>query len=96
MNTLPHKGYGRIYCLTEADIPKVEKIIKEMSEFEHSYMPAGMIGVFTEYPRVIYTHKFSDLDTDALTATCWARGIPVWVFDSGNAELPKNDIGKTQ
>ena len=88
MSTLTHKGYGRIYCESAEDIPKVETIIKEMDEFEFGYLPPKMVAVFTDYPKVVYTHKFSDMNMDALTATCWKRGIKIWVFDSGHEEYP--------
>lgn len=92
MATLTHKGYARIYCETADDIPKVEAVIKELDEYEFSYLPRGLVTTFTEYPSVIYNGKFSDLDMDALTAVCWIRGIRVWVFDSGHNEMPRSEI----
>ena len=88
MGTLTHKGYGRIYCEKANDVEKVSDVIKEMDEFEHTYLPEKMITIFDDYPRVVYTGKFSDLDMDRLTATCWKRGIKIWVFDSGHNEWP--------
>jgi len=96
MNTLTHKGYGRIYCESADDIPKVEAIIKEMDEFEFGYLPPTLVAEFTEYPNVVYTHKFSDMDMDALTATCWKRGIKIWVFDAGHQEYPVDGTGDGQ
>lgn len=92
MNTLPHKGYGRIYVENVEDIPKVKDIIKEMDEYEFRYMPQDLIAPFRSYPAVVYTHKFNDLDMDALTATCWDRGIRIWVFCAGRVEYPDNGI----
>ncbi len=88
MNYLSHKGYGRIYVDTQENIEKVKCIIKEMDDYEFEYMPKDLIAVYTEYPRTCYIGKFSDLDMDKLTAKCWAHGIKVWVFDSGQCEYP--------
>jgi len=88
MNTLTHKGYGRIYVDTAENIEKVKVVIKEMSEFEYEYLPKELITVFTDFPNVVYTHKFSDLDMDALTNRCWHEGIKIWVFDAGHTEYP--------
>jgi len=85
-STLTHKGYGRIYCESKEKIADVEAIIRELDEFEFGYLPKGMIAPFEEYPNVIYTHKFSDLDMNKLTAECWKRGIKIWVFDAGYKE----------
>lgn len=90
MGTLTHKGYGRIYCEKADDIVKVEAIIKELDEFEHGYLPLKMITTFDNYPQVVYTHKFSDLNMDRLTAVCWKRGIKIWVFDAGHTEYPSD------
>ena len=92
MNTFTHKGYGRIYCENEAAIPLVKDVIKELDEYEYSYMPERLIATFSDYPQVVYTHKFSDMDTDKLTAICWSRGIKIWAFDSGHNEYPKNEL----
>lgn len=91
--TLPYKGYGRIYCET-ADVATVEAIIKELDEYEFDYMPKGMVAPFSNYPSVIYTHKFSDMDMNQLTAICWKRGIKIWVFDAGRDEFPMDATKK--
>jgi len=85
---LTHKGYGRIYCEQVSDIDKVKDVIKGMDSFEYSYLPDKMIAPFSQYPDVVYVGKFSDLDMDKLTATCWSMGIKIWVFDSGHNEFP--------
>lgn len=90
MITFTRKGYGRIYVELEEDIAKVDEIIKTMDAFEWEYLPKKMIAVFTEYPKVIYTHKFDSLDLNALTAICWAHSIKIWCFDSNMAEFPKD------
>lgn len=87
-NTLTHKGYGRIYVDSEENIEKVKEIIKRLDEFEYDYLPKNMIAVYTDFPNVVYIHKFSDLDMDGLTATCWGEGVKVWVFDAGHEEFP--------
>ena len=86
MGTLTHKGYGRIYCEKADDIEKVDAVIKELDEFEHGYLPEKMIATFDNYPQVVYTGKFSDMDMSKLTAECWKRGIRIWVHDSGHNE----------
>lgn len=91
MNTLSKKSYGAIYVKEASDIEKVSEIIKEMDSFEHSYLPPSLIKPFSEYPNVEYTHKFDSLDTDALTAICWSKGIMIWVFDARD-EYPENAI----
>jgi len=88
MRTLQRKGFGRIYVENEGDIHLVEEIIEKMDVFEYDYLPKGMIAPFSEYPSVIYTHKFDNLDVDALTAICWKKDIHIWVFDTGNNEYP--------
>lgn len=86
MGTLTHKGFGRIYCENVEDIKKVDTIIKELDEFEYGYLPDRMITTYDQYPEVVYTGKFSDMDMNKLTSECWKRGIKVWVFDSGHNE----------
>ena len=81
-NTLSRKSYGAIYVDKSENIEKVKEIIKEMDEFEFDYLPDELIKPFSEYPSVAYTHKFCDLDMDALTAKCWNKGIFMWVFDA--------------
>ena len=88
MNTLTHKGWGRIYTDKPENIEKIEAIIKELDEFEFEYLPEGLITVSESYPAVVYLHKFSDMDMDTLTAQCWKRGIMIWVFDAGHTEYP--------
>lgn len=89
MNTFQHKGYGRIYVDSFEDINKVKAVIKEMDDYEYTYMPENLITTFSEYPKVIYTHKFSDLSLDAITALCWTIGVKVWCFNSGRDEAPE-------
>ena len=92
MNTLSPKNYGAIYVNDPKDIEKVKEVIKGMDEFEYGYLPSELIKPFAEYPAVCYTHKFSDLDMDDLTAKCWAKGIMIWVFDA-RTQFPKSALG---
>lgn len=70
------KGYGRIFVEKEEDINKVKDIIKEIDEYEFSYLPDGFIAVFNENNmHAVYTHKFCDLDIQLLCRVCWERGI---------------------
>jgi hypothetical protein len=85
---LTRKGYGRIYVDAVENIERVKEVIQEVDEYEFTYMPKDLIAVYTEYPKVVYTHKFCDMDMDKLTALCWKRGIKIWVFDSGHNEYP--------
>ncbi len=85
MRTFTHKGYGRIYVQAEGDIEKVEAVIKGIDAFEFDYLPDDFIATFSEYPRTVYTHKFSDLDIDHLTGVCWSQGVPVFPFDAGKS-----------
>jgi len=84
------KGYGRIYVENEQDIEKVDKIIKEVDEFEYYYLPSKYIAHFSEYPKVIYTHKFDDIDINYLTALCWHRGIKIFCLDNGHSEYVRD------
>lgn len=86
MHTFTRKGYGRIYVRNSDDVQKVSDIIKEIDSFEWDYLPKDFIAPFLEYPRVVYTHKFCDLDIDKLTALCWSRGALIWCFDAGQIE----------
>lgn len=79
--TFDRKGYGRIFVEKQEDIQKVKEIIKEMDEFEIDYLPDDLIAVFSEENmKAVYTHKFSDLDTQLLTSVCWKRGIKMFVW----------------
>ena len=89
---LTSKGYARIYCENEADVAKVKAVIKELDEFEYGYLPPDLITAFSEYPELVYTHKFGDLDMNLLTAVCWSRGIKIWVLDNGLGEILANAV----
>lgn len=92
MNTFTRKGYGRIYVEHEKQIDQVTSIIKEMDEYEFDYLPTGFITTISQYPHVVYTHKFDSLDYAALTAICWDKGIKIFCFDSGHDSYPSNSV----
>lgn len=69
----------------------MEEIIKELDEFEFNYLPTGMVAPFSAYPKLVYTHKFDGLCMNKLTATCWNRGIHIWVCDNGHCEILSKD-----
>ena len=88
MQTFTKKGYGRIYVKYVQDVEKVKAIIQAMDEFEFKYMPQDLIVSFDAYPKVVYMHKFNDLNLDHLYAHCFAQGIQIFCFDAGNQERP--------
>lgn len=92
MSELSHKGYARIYVPTVEDVQKVKDVIKEIDEFEFDYLPNDLIAPFSEYPALAYTHKFSDMDMNKLTAICWSRGIHIFVCDNGLNESMNNAL----
>ena len=92
MRTLTHKGYSRLYALSYVDQAGVARVIKELDDYEYGYMPEDWIAHVSEYPKVVYTGKFSDLDMNLLTIACWRQGMPVWVFDAGHIEWPSDAL----
>jgi len=92
-NFFTKKGYGRIYVMEECDITKVETIIKKIdaSEFE-GYYPKGLVTPFSNYPDIIYLHKFCDVDMNLVSALCWDSNIPIWVLDNGRNDWISNSI----
>ncbi len=87
MNFLTRKGYAQIYVQHERDVQAVKDIIKELDDFEYEYLPSKMVVPFADYPNLAYTGKFDSLCMNKLTATCWSRGIHIWVCDNGNGEF---------
>ena len=78
--TFTHKGYGRIFVRSEEDIEKVKNKIKEIDEFEFSYLPTRFIATLSEYPALVYIGKFDDLDLDSrlessITIIEWGDGF---------------------
>lgn len=74
------KGYGRIYVRTEEDVQALKNIIKEMDDYEYSYMPEDLITVFSEENFTsTYVHKFCDLDMGKVLKAAWSKGIYCFV-----------------
>ena len=92
---LKHKGYSMCFVEKEADILKVENILKEICEFEFSYMPNKnwdrggwpksdydhWISVYKGSATVTrYTGKF-DPDLSKLYKRCKEENINILVID---------------
>jgi len=86
MRTFTRKGYGRIYVDKTENIEKVKAIIKEMDDFEYSYLPEKLVAPITEYPQVEYTHKFDSVNLDELTIRCYRTNIFIICIDNGHNE----------
>jgi hypothetical protein len=72
----PHKNYGRIFVENKEDINALHQIIKEMDDFEYSYLPDDLIAVFSdENMRSVYTHKFDDMNMTEVMYRAWSMGI---------------------
>ena len=70
------KGYGRIFVEKYEDINKIKEIIKEMDEFEYSYLPEDFITVFSdENMKSKYTHKFDGMNMAEVMYRAWSQGI---------------------
>lgn len=93
-NTLTRKGWARIYVAKAEDVARVESVIMDLDAFEHGYMPTGIVAPFSEYPKLVYTHKFDGLDMTKLTAVCWKCGIYIWVCDNGYEEYLVEELIK--
>ena len=93
---LYYKGHARIYVNKEEDIAKVEQIIKNLDEYEYGYMPEGFVTTIDQFPKVVYTHKFCDLDMNWLQIECHATGIPIFVFDAGTNDYPSDPRKKDE
>lgn len=92
MKKLHRKGYSRLYCENRIDIPNIRGLLKEFDQFEFEYMPEKWITTSDEYPKVVYTGKFDDLDIDEFTAFCWKNGFRVWIFDAGEEDYPISKV----
>jgi hypothetical protein len=90
MINFTRKGYGRIYVENKEDISKVIEIIKEIDEYEATYMPPDLIGTFDEFPKIVYTHKFDSIDINVLTIKCWSKNIKIFCLDNGFQEFWMN------
>lgn len=83
MGSFTRKGYGRIYVEDQKYIERIREIIKEMDAFEYDYLPSDLIVPFSEYPNIVYTHKFDTLDCTNLAVRCWMEGIFILCVDNG-------------
>lgn len=76
----PYKDYGRIFVEKEEDIDKIKEIIKEIDDYEYTYMPDDLITVFSEENyHSKYVHKFNDMDMGEVLKVAWERGIKCFV-----------------
>lgn len=82
MRQLSRKGHSRMYLLDVDDTEKVLGLMKELDEFELSYIPDGWIAPWERYPETVYTGKFDEFDMDHLVGELWRQGVKCWVFDS--------------
>jgi len=92
MRTFTRKAYGRIYCEDASQVAAIEAEIKEMDEFEYGYLPSKFVAPFSEYPSLVYTHKFDSLDIDLLTARLWKKGIKIFCMDSYEEFMQDKDV----
>lgn len=73
------KSYGRIFVDKQENIERVKEIIKEMDDFEYTYLPDDLITVFDSNTfDTTYTHKFDSLDLGELMNRCWKEGIHIF------------------
>lgn len=102
-NTFSRKGYGRIFCNKEEDVPKIREIIERMDDFEYEYLPDELITVYRPekntkvfsdgskhyYIPLEYTHKFDSLDLNELQMRCMLEGIQMfcWIGGHENGEF---------
>jgi hypothetical protein len=77
MSEFIRKSFGRIYTAPDGNPGDVEEIIRQLDEFEHSYLPDKFITKWSGKIEPIYGHKF-EMDIDKLTAECWSRGIYIF------------------
>lgn len=84
-NTLPRKGYARIYVKEPEDVDIAEAILRDSNGFEWSYYPKGLVAVFVGEVELIYTGKYDDTCMDKLAFECMKRGVWIQVFKSHRA-----------
>lgn len=71
------KTHGRIWVLKQEYISRVDAVIKELDEFEHSYLPSEFIAVYEgDLLDLEYGHKF-EMGRTLLTQACMSIGI--WI-----------------
>ena len=94
--TLQSKGYSRLYVHDKKDIKAVLDIIKSIDKFEYEYTPKKWVTHINEYPNVVFTGKFDDLDLNVLTCLCVKRGIPIFIFDAHGEDSPMDMVKNKQ
>lgn len=72
-----YKTYGRIFVADPSKIEAVMDVIKEIDDYEFTYLPTDFVAAWSDKPRYLYGHKFQ-MDIYALTEKCWAKGI--WIY----------------
>lgn len=82
-NSLPKKGYARIYVMQEDHKFIVEDIIKSFDEYEYGYMNKNLVAVFNGEVHLVYNGKFDDICMDKLAKECMSRGFMIQVFTTG-------------
>ena len=92
MAPFTRRGFGRIYVLDPDNIQAVKDEIMAMDEEEfNNYLPNDLIAPFSEYPRLVYTHKFDAICLNRLAARLWSRGVYVFCLDNGRADFFMTD-----
>lgn len=83
---LVYKGESRCFVFDEKHITIVDETIKEISDFEHRYMPDDWI-CFWNYPTIkncpamVYNGKF-DIDIIELKIACAKKGIAITIVST--------------
>lgn len=83
LETLSHRGYSRVYVLSEEHLRKAVKILSEIDGYEYdNYFPQEWITTWRKYPSTVYHGKFAP-DLKIFKEQCEAEGIPIVVYDNG-------------
>ncbi len=77
MSRFMSKTHGRIFVADESKIPAVRAKIKELDDFEYTYLPDNFVTKWNGKIETTYGHKF-EIDMEQLTEACWNEGI--WIF----------------
>lgn len=96
METFTRKGYGRIFVSSGQDVAKVHHLIKELDPYEHGYMPVNIVAPISEFPKLVYLHKFCDMDLKMLSIECMKRGFPILIIDNDKNEFYSYDPPKIE
>ena len=88
---LPTKGYARIYVQNQEDAEIVNKILREIDEYEDSYKNKNLVAVWEgkQKASLVYNGKYDEIDMNKVKALCADQGIFILIFSTGNyAEEP--------